>query len=145
MSKVRKIENVEEMEEFALEFVKSLKKKKSKAILVFLYGELGAGKTTFTRGVLKALGVERNVTSPTFVLMKRYNLDNKDFNTLYHVDAYRLKEGDEDVLGIKKLEKDPSNLIFIEWPERIYKKKPGGVISISFLHGDEEGERVVEL
>jgi len=145
MSKEKKVESDKQMEELAEDFIKSLKPYKNKAKVVFLKGELGAGKTTFTRGVLQVLGVKKNVTSPTFVLMKKYVLDNKDFKTLYHIDAYRLKEKDGDILGINNLEKHKANLIFIEWPERLYKKISKEAVVINFLHGKLENERVVRF
>ena len=91
------------------ELAKKLALKLKGGDIIFLNGDLGAGKTTFVKGVAKALGIKQNVTSPTFTLLKTY--EAKDF-TLVHVDAYRL-EGS----SFEELEEYLSNdnVIFIEW------------------------------
>ena len=90
-------------------------------MLVTLSGELGAGKTAFTKAVARALGVEEIVTSPTFVLEKIYLLpDKKLFKRLIHIDAYRLEKGADLIpLCFDKLMQDSGNLILLEWPERV--------------------------
>ena len=80
-----------------------------------LTGDLGAGKTTFTNGVAKGLGVEEKVSSPTFNIMKCYF---KAKIPLYHIDAYRLEEGTNKVLGLEEfIEGD--GVCLIEWPNFI--------------------------
>lgn len=80
-----------------------------------LTGDLGAGKTTFTSGVAKGLGVEEKVSSPTFNIMKCYF---KAKIPLYHIDAYRLEEGTNKVLGLEEfIEGD--GVCLIEWPNFI--------------------------
>lgn len=81
----------------------------------FLYGELGAGKTTFVRGLLRQLGHEGAVRSPTFTLIESYTLGR---HRIHHLDLYRLSGRDalED-LGVRDLV-DGEALCFIEWPER---------------------------
>ena len=80
-----------------------------------LTGDLGAGKTTFTSGVAKGLGVEEKVSSPTFNIMKCYF---KAKMPLYHIDAYRLEEGTNKVLGLEEfIEGD--GVCLIEWPNFI--------------------------
>lgn len=83
--------------------------------VVYLYGELGVGKTTFMRGVLRALGVTGRVKSPTYALVETYALSVK---TLYHFDLYRLSAPEElQYIGLEDYF-DSKSLIFIEWPER---------------------------
>ena len=84
--------------------------------IVLVSGELGAGKTTFVRGALRALGVERRVTSPTFVVGIAY--EGRDGQPLAHLDLYRLGGiGDEDP-GLLDPFYAPDAIAFVEWPER---------------------------
>lgn len=84
--------------------------------VVYLNGELGAGKTTLVRGVARGLGVQGRVRSPTYTLVEGYELAG---GMLYHLDLYRLSAtGELEFLGIRELEA-PDNRVFIEWPERV--------------------------
>jgi tRNA threonylcarbamoyladenosine biosynthesis protein TsaE len=101
------------------------------ATLVTLSGELGAGKTTFTQCVAKALGVKETVNSPTFVIEKIYAISGTPevessahsvtpFTRLVHIDAYRLKSHDDlAVLCFDELLEHPGTLILLEWPEHV--------------------------
>lgn len=96
----------------------------ARATIVTLSGNLGAGKTTFVQGVAEALGVQESVSSPTFVLEKVYALEKNPsgigFTHLIHMDAYRLKSAHElRVLGWEEIIREPGNVIFLEWPERV--------------------------
>jgi len=82
--------------------------------VVLLYGDLGAGKTAFVRGVARGLGASSDeVTSPTFTLMQEY----RGRLTLVHVDLYRLSPEEVSVLGVEESTDDPA-VIAIEWAER---------------------------
>mgnify|MGYP001576652833 FL=1 len=97
------------------------------ATLVTLSGELGTGKTAFTKAVAKVLGIEDIVNSPTFVLEKIYLLGGPTpkYARLVHIDAYRLEKGsDLAPLGFDELMQEPNNLIFLEWPERVTDALP---------------------
>ena len=100
-----------------------------------LYGELGSGKTTFTQGLLAALGIKQRLTSPTFVIYKHYKLKTGSgkFKVLNHVDCYRL-EGPKDLTGIdlSEIVSDPTAITVIEWPERIEEILPKEVIKVRF-------------
>ena len=87
--------------------------------LWLLRGNLGAGKTTVVRGILRGFGVKRSVTSPTYTLRQEYPIP-KTTRRLIHVDAYRLRTPDE-ARGIGLLDDlhDPDALLWIEWPERL--------------------------
>lgn len=96
------------------------REEKNRAALVALEGELGAGKTTFTQALAKRLGVEGAVQSPTYVLMKSYELSNQPFERLMHIDAYRLADAAEfAALNPASFLVDPGALVVVEWPERI--------------------------
>lgn len=121
------------------------------AAVVALQGELGAGKTTFTQGFARALGVRENVLSPTFVLMKIYALKHKSgirkqgFRHFVHIDCYRITSPKDMLhLGWKDLCKDKDAIILIEWPERIRKLLPKTALHIRFLH-DKGDKRVLEI
>ena len=118
--------------------------KKSKGRIFALVGELGAGKTTFVQAFLKALGVKGRVMSPTFVIMRNYQL--KDGRKVYHLDGYRIKEEKELVsLGFKDLIKDPNNIILIEWADRVKKLLPPETIWLEFEHGKNSKERIIKI
>ncbi|MBO5776211.1 MAG: tRNA (adenosine(37)-N6)-threonylcarbamoyltransferase complex ATPase subunit type 1 TsaE [Clostridia bacterium] len=80
--------------------------------VILLNGNLGAGKTTFTKGLALALGVQKTVVSPTFTIIKEYKGDKLH---LYHIDMYRLEDDDElEELGVDELFRDDS-VVVIEW------------------------------
>ena len=113
-----------------------------------LRGELGAGKTTFTKGVIKELGVKKEAVSPAFALLKQYSLSgNWKGWTLYHFDLYRLKSA-QDFLneGFGEIFKEPKSIILIEWPERISDILPKKRIDVFFRHaGDSAKNRIIEI
>ena len=129
----------------ATRFASSLEPSQQGATFVTLSGELGAGKTAFTKGVAKALGVTETVNSPTFVLEKIYALPQfdghsvsfKSFKRLIHIDAYRLESGSElKPLGFDEIMQDSSNLVLLEWPEKVadvIAKYPHIAITIDIL------------
>lgn len=116
------------------------------ATLVTLSGELGAGKTSFTQGLARALGVEETVTSPTFVLEKIYALPEatgRGFKRLAHIDAYRLERGTALVpLGFHELMQDRHTLILLEWPERVADALPAEAIRLQ-LSVNEDNTRSI--
>ena len=90
------------------------------------------------KSVAKILGIEGVVTSPTFVIEKVYELKNKNFNKLFHIDAYRLSSGNELLsLGWKGIINDSKNIIFIEWPKYVTDVLPTETYDISFEFIDE--------
>ena len=100
--------------------------KKKRALIIGLQGELGSGKTTFIQSLAKGLCIKNKITSPTFVLMKRY----KNF---YHIDCYRIKNY-KDILALdfQEIISNPQNIIVIEWAEKIQKILPENTIWIKF-------------
>ncbi len=114
------------------------------AKVLLFKGNLGAGKTTFTQGLAKALGIKAKIISPTFILEKKYPIKNhKDFDQLIHIDAYRFETEDE--TKVLRLEEDLSNkrnLIIIEWPEQMGKNRPKGAQKISFESLDENTKKI---
>lgn len=97
-----------------------------------LTGDLGSGKTTFTQGFAKSLGIKDKIISPTFVVIRQHKIPKrKDF--LYHIDLYRLEEK-EDLknIGLDEMMKNPNNIILIEWADKALKLLPKNTIKINF-------------
>jgi tRNA threonylcarbamoyladenosine biosynthesis protein TsaE len=115
------------------------------ATVLALQGDLGAGKTAFTKEIAKLLGITEQVTSPTFVIEKIYALKNQSYIHLIHIDAYRLESGKElETLGFATLIRDPRNLVIIEWPENVSQVLPAHTRRIKFTFIDE-ATRKIEL
>lgn len=114
---------------------KILKCDSNKAFVIALEGELGAGKTVFAKGFAKAVGVNEKVTSPTFVIMKRFILHTSRFMNLYHIDAYRLT-GPRDLasLGLSDIFLEKGSIILIEWPERLGRFLPRKLVRVHIDH-----------
>ena len=135
---MRRVSGPEEMEREAARFAAQLAPHTGGATVVSLEGDLGAGKTTFVRGVARAFGIEESVTSPTFVIEKVYPLESRAFARLIHIDAYRLESShDMEVLGWKEMLEEPSNLILVEWPERIAHVIPPAAHTVRFAFVDD--------
>ena len=138
------LHNLDDLHAFAETVVSELVPQEEGATVVGLYGDLGSGKTTFTKEVAQILGVTDTLQSPTFVIMKNYRLSTGDYKLFVHIDAYRLEHSSELLnLGWKELISNPDNLIFIEWPERVTDIMPKHV-KISFTHVSES-ERSVQI
>jgi len=103
------------------------------ARVIALYGDLGAGKTTFVKALAGALGITETVTSPTFVIEKIYKLEGRQFDHLIHIDAYRLSGSAElQTLGWDSIISNPKNLIVVEWADIIEEALPKDAIRIHF-------------
>ena len=108
--------------------------------LVVLTGDLGAGKTTFTKGLARALGVQETVTSPTFTIVQEY----EGRVPLAHVDVYRLDRIQElHDFGFEELL--DSRVTVVEWGEAIAAVLPRERIDVRIALGDDEDERIVEI
>lgn len=132
-----------DIEHEAVVFAKSLRPAEG-ATVVTLSGDLGAGKTTFVKALAKAFGVKEHVTSPTFVIMKIYELEAQTFARLVHMDAYRLKGVHHlKVLGWDGLVRDSKNLICVEWPEKIEDAIPAEAKKITLRYSDDALRHII--
>lgn len=128
--------------------------KRSHALVIAFVGELGSGKTTFIQGLAKRLGIREKITSPTFVIFKKFkipirvNLNSRShlcrFVYFYHIDCYRLKADDLLKLGLKDIIFAPQNIVVIEWAEKIKKILPKDTLWIKLKHAGE-GLRKIQL
>jgi tRNA threonylcarbamoyladenosine biosynthesis protein TsaE len=113
---------------------------KTRSNVVLLEGELGGGKTTFSQGFLASCGVDKPVTSPTFVIMKSYSITDSDYK-IYHLDLYRLNQEWEVLdLGIMDMIQNPNNILLIEWASKtpnLWKNIPHTKIEFEVINSNE--------
>lgn len=132
------IKDIEHMQQVAKDVLKQLKDERTSTlepVFLGLSGELGSGKTTFTRHIAELLGVTDVVVSPTFILRADYETKDNIFQTLVHIDVYRLEDQAEAMtLGWDDILKMKNTLVIIEWPENIdrYIPKDSHFIKIDF-------------
>ena len=113
-----------------------------------LVGDLGSGKTAFVKGAAKFFAVQKNITSPTFVIMKIYPLTQakslkSDEKKLVHIDAYRLSSRrDLESIGFFELNANKKNIIFIEWPEKVFAEFPAEMKIIKFEYKSENERKI---
>lgn len=123
----------------------------NKALVVALEGELGSGKTTFSQGLAKALGIKEKVLSPTFVLVKIYKVTSRQaqrikLKHLIHIDCYRLDSPTDLLhLGFKDFLKDRDAILVIEWASKIKSILPKNTIWIRFKHGAKSSIRILYI
>lgn len=118
---------------------------RGRAVVVSLVGELGAGKTHFTKAFMKELGIKETITSPTFNIMKIYEISGSQFQSAYHIDAYRIKSADLLKLGWKEIVKDPANIVLLEWADIVKDILPKGALRVEIEHAGKDGERKIIL
>ncbi len=118
--------------------------------VIELVGDVGAGKTTFTRGLAQGLGIHEPITSPTFVISKRYNIPASNFGednkpgTLVHYDFYRLP--DPGIMNSELAETiaEPNSLVIVEWAESVSDLLPKETTRLK-IELEEDGSRTVEI
>ena len=109
--------------------------------MVLLAGELGAGKTAFAQGFGRALGIDEQITSPTFTLARHY----EGRLSLHHLDVYRLERLSElSDLGVAEL-LDSGGVLLIEWGDAIAPALPNDYLEIALTYGADDDERTLEL
>jgi tRNA threonylcarbamoyladenosine biosynthesis protein TsaE len=153
-----KINSNLEMREVAIKLLhcySTMVQTKDGALLLLLKGDLGSGKTTFVQALAGELGIRENVTSPTFVIQKQYEVPQTgeghpakapgDFERLVHIDAYRLNTFSElEALGWSNFLLDSKSIVALEWPERVAGvEKHERKIDIEFLHVRENIRNVL--
>ena len=122
-----------------MELAENIESEKFPGMIICLDGELGSGKTLFVKGFAKSLGIEENITSPTFNIVKEYQSGEMP---LYHMDVYRLEDGDESI-GFDDYFKS-EGICIIEWAELIEDSLPEERLDIKFRVIDED-TRIIKL
>lgn len=120
-----------------IELAQNLESEKFPNMIICLDGELGSGKTVFTKGFAGAMGIEDNITSPTFTIIKEY----EDELPLYHMDVYRL-DGITDGIGIEDYF-NKGGVVIIEWASMIKDILPKEYLSIKFKLVDENKRNII--
>jgi tRNA threonylcarbamoyladenosine biosynthesis protein TsaE len=129
---------------FAAEVLKIVKTENNAAAVVLaLSGDLGAGKTTFVQALGDFLGVTETITSPTFTIMKQYDINDGVFSSLIHMDAYRIEDSEElRPLRFSEILATPQTLFCIEWAEKIAAVLPENRYVLTFTVVDEDTRTV---
>ena len=136
--------STQETEELAKRLATQLKS----GDVLALHGDLGSGKTTFTSYLVSALGIEKRVQSPTFVILRRYAAEGVgrsggEVQAVNHLDLYRIQSREEvEDLGLSDLFSEPNSITVIEWPEVAEEFLPENVTKISFEYVDENTRRI---
>ena len=127
------INNIDEISQLIVDKVKTKK-------TILLRGELGSGKTTLVKSVLKKMGVNDSVTSPTFSIVNEYKFEG---NIIYHFDLYRIENIEElDVIGFEDYIYG-QNICFIEWPEIVLNKIKLKYIDIEIRYFGEDKREII--
>lgn len=133
------------------EFAKKILKLpfEKKAAVICLVGDLGGGKTTFLQGFAKGLGIKERILSPSFVIMRKFQIPKiktqiSKFRNFYHIDCYRIKKPKSILdLGFKKIISDPQNIIAIEWANQVQRIIPQEAIWIQFDYLGKNKRKIV--
>lgn len=112
-------------------------------MIVALKGPLGSGKTTFTQGFGKALGIKRAMKSPTYTIVKEYPIAEGN-RALIHIDAYRLEEGGADSIDLPSYLRDDT-IVLIEWPQYLADYFPADYLELTFKPLEDASERQIEV
>lgn len=119
--------------------------------IVLLTGDLGAGKTSFAKGIIAGLGIHEHVTSPTFTMMNVYTPEdhlNPHVDTIIHVDTYRLEEESDLIhIGLGDYIGAQGTVTIVEWPEKLEQLLQGQqrVTTCTFHAGTHNDERTIEI
>ncbi|MBN1168653.1 tRNA (adenosine(37)-N6)-threonylcarbamoyltransferase complex ATPase subunit type 1 TsaE [Candidatus Woesebacteria bacterium] len=133
-------------------------RKEDRALVMTLTGDLGTGKTTFLQGLAEGIGIKQGIISPTYILMRKYNIvldshPNYDVRSgkpllkyFYHMDLYRL-EGDVNQqlleLGYEEFVNDPENLIAVEWAEKASGVYPDDLLWLKFEDVGDDQRKII--
>src|SRR5437016_14341624 len=131
---------VSNSEQETYSFAKKLAESLPTPAHVLLYGELGAGKTVFAKGLADGFGVNEadEVSSPTFTLVNQYSGRVR----IYHIDLYRIETGALDGLGLEEMFDDPNAAVIVEWAERLGKFETPGAVRVFLSYVDDHSRKI---
>ncbi len=141
--------NYSETQDLGFNLGKNLKNGKVFA----LYGNLGSGKTTFVQGLAKGLGIKQKIISPTFIIVRKYAIPKSlipalpagrfNLKSFYHIDLYRIEnETGIKGLGLEEILNDDSNVVAIEWPEKLKNLLPKKRTNLFFEYLDNDLRKI---
>lgn len=144
MEEVFVTDNFERTQELGEKFAKKLKP----GDIVCLYGDLGTGKTTFTQGLARGLGIKNRIISPSFIIVRKYKISSKYFVSgvkyFYHIDLYRIEnKGDIGGLGLEEIFDDKNSIVVIEWAEKLGSELPKKRTDIYFENLEDDKRKII--
>lgn len=134
----------EETISLGYEFAKEL----NRSDIILLYGELGAGKTQFCKGICQYFGIQEPVTSPTFTIINLYEGFSDDSKlSIFHIDLYRIKDQREfQEIGLNEILDDDLSIKLIEWPEKNIAQYPTNARKVFFkFFGESKDKREIKI
>lgn len=138
------ISSLTELGSVAKACLKELRPHNEKATVIGLSGDLGSGKTAFTKALGKTLSISEEIPSPTFVIAKYYTIPkDQRWKKMIHIDLYRIDDPEElSALRWEELIGDPAALVVVEWPEKIGTSFPVDAHMIQFTFIDEATRKI---
>jgi tRNA threonylcarbamoyladenosine biosynthesis protein TsaE len=134
------LDTEQEFAALAASFARTLRAQRAWPLVLGLHGDLGSGKTTWVRAMLRGLGYAGRVPSPTYTLLEQYAFEGL---TVVHIDLYRLRGADElENLGVRDWLADPTVWIAVEWPERAPQLAERCDVTLAFAVTSRGGRRV---
>jgi len=133
-----KIKTLNELSDFAAEFLKTTKP----GTVVALFGELGSGKTALVKAVGKKLGIKKTIQSPTFSILKIYDVPKGKIKRVCHFDLYRIKNNFKNI-GFEECFSYEDSLVFIEWPDMAVSEIPKNRAIKILIEIQKDGSRVI--
>lgn len=124
-----------------LEFGKGFTAHLSNAHVIELIGDVGAGKTTFVRGLAEGLGIKEPITSPSFTISKSYAIPGG--KTLVHYDFYRLKDPGLMAEDLEENLNDPNTIVIVEWADSVSNLLPENHIKLEIKYNDNGTREVI--
>lgn len=126
---------IQDLENIAKEIVNKIFESKKESFVIYLEGDMGAGKTTLAQNIGKSLGVTDHMQSPTFTLMREYDLSENKYKKLIHIDAYRFEDKKEGYV-LRLNENKLGNIVLIEWPNNMQAPDANMIINIEKVSED---------
>lgn len=136
--------SAKETKKLGEKYAVNIKVGKKGAYVIGLVGDLGSGKTTFVQGFARGLKIAKRLLSPTYNIVRRYNLEYKQRVNLYHIDLYRIEKSKElKGLGFEEILSDSCNIVLIEWVDKIESVIKKCDMVLSFVMLDESKRKII--